>query len=125
MDTCFFNGVLRDFGNELGVGVELWQWGRVVFIEGKQEFGLKEGKNGCRRRREQNLAKMAKTQQAAGLLFSASSRVSREGGGLPVVTRDGLRAEICRDRGPPRVAAPPGVPVATCDKAKSWRNWII
>ena len=69
--------------------MKIWQWGRVVFIEGKQGFGLKEGKNGCRRRREQNLAK---TQQVAGLLFSASSRVSREVEDLPVATRDGLLA---------------------------------
>jgi len=45
LDTCFFNGVLREFGSELGVSKEIWQRRRVVFIEGKQGLGLKEGKN--------------------------------------------------------------------------------
>ena len=79
LDTCFFNGVLREFGSELGVGVEIWQWRRVVFIEGKQGLGLKEGKNGCRRRRDQKLAKMAKTQHAADL--AVFGRLPRVAGG--------------------------------------------
>ena len=44
LDTCFFNGVLREFESELGVNKRIGEGGRVVFIEGKQGFGLKEGR---------------------------------------------------------------------------------